>query len=115
VSGSVTEVISLWSAPAGCLSAQAGPKPETVFALHLGADTPSLTLTTHNGTTKVDTAVYVLPSCAAETEAALGCNDDDGSNMSTLTLQDVHAGDYIVVVEQVSPDAGPFELSISTP
>jgi hypothetical protein len=49
------------------------------------------------------------------TAGALGCNDDDPNNgyASTLTLNNVPAGNYWVIVDSVTSKGGTYGLTIS--
>ena len=97
---------SLWDAPTGCVPNDATGRPEAAIALRLTADAPSLTITTALPETNFDTAVYLIPSCAASSATALGCNDDMQGFASSLTLQNVPAGDYTIIVESVQMRGG---------
>jgi len=103
---------SLWEPPAGCVPAESLTRPETAVRLHLGALAPTLVVTTALPETDFDTAIYVIPACAATSAAALGCNDDVQGFSSTLTLQNVPAGDYTIVVESIQARGGRFGLSV---
>ena len=71
-------------------------------------------ITTALPETDFDTAVFVVPATATTSAASLGCNDDMQGFSSTLELSNVPAGDYIVVVEAVSPKGGHFGISVTT-
>ena len=109
----VVQGSSLWDAPAGCIPNDATRRPEAMMPLHLGA-TSSLVITTALPETDFDTAVFVVPATATTSAASLGCNDDMQGFSSTLELSNVPAGDYIVVVEAVSPKGGHFGISVIT-
>ena len=104
--------VSLWDAPAGCVPNDAVGRPEGVVRLHLGAAVANLVITTAVSETDHDTAVYLLPGCAATSATALGCNDDTTGFSSTLSLKNVAAGDYTIVVESVSTRGGRFGVSV---
>lgn len=104
---------SLWDAPTGCIPNDATRRPEAMMPLHLGAAS-SLVITTALPETDFDTAVFVVPANATTSAGALGCNDDTQGFSSTLELSNVPAGDYIVVVESVSPKGGHFGISVTT-
>ncbi|WP_146649180.1 hypothetical protein [Labilithrix luteola] len=108
----LTSGASLWDPPAGCVSNDATGRPESVVPLHLAKAASSLKITTAMPETEIDTALYLLPSCAAQGTAALACNDDDRGYTSTLSLENVPAGDYVVVVESISMRGGKFGVSI---
>ena len=105
---------SLWDPPAGCALASEVGHPETVLSLKLTQNVNTLTLSTAMPETDFDTILYVLPSCATSSATALGCNDDTQGYSSTLTLTNVAAGTYYVVVDSANSQAGHFGLSIST-
>jgi hypothetical protein len=107
---------SLWDPPTSCVSEIGLHKPETVIKLHLPSKVPSLTLTTDRRETQTDTVLYVASACSPSATQILGCNDDSGGNIaSTLTLTNLAAGDYYVIVDSISIDGGPFALTLSTP
>lgn len=103
---------SLWDPPAGCVPNDATGRPESVVPLHLANAASNLTITTALPETEIDTALYLLPNCAAQGTAALACNDDTRGYTSTLSLENVPAGDYVVVVESISMRGGKFGVSI---
>jgi hypothetical protein len=103
---------SLWDAPSGCVGNDATGRPESTVRLRLATAAPTLVITTALPETDFDTAVYLLPGCPASSAAALGCNDDERGTSSTLTLKNVPAGDYTIVVESVKPRAGRFGVSV---
>jgi hypothetical protein len=102
---------SLWGdPPADCVATGVRGYPAGAVILHLANDVPSLTLTSDNPETNFHTALYVLRGTGASTEvAALGCND---LMPSTVTLTNVAAGDYTVVVASTTPAGGNFGVSI---
>ena len=104
--------VSLWDPPAGCTFPTAVNHPETLVALTLTKAVSTLTLSTEEPETNFDTILYVLPSCAATSSSALGCNDDDRGYASKLTLSGVAAGTYYVVVDSATSTTGQFGLSI---
>jgi hypothetical protein len=107
---------SAWEPPAGCTSEFAVGRPEAVFQLRLAAKAPTLVLSTELPETLVDTVIYVLPACGDVPATAVDqCNDDTVGSTSTLTLTNVEAGDYIVVVDTVEPPGGPVGLTVRLP
>lgn len=104
---------SLWDPPAGCALASAVGHPETVLSLKLTKNVNTLTLSTAMPETDFDTILYVLPTCATSSATALGCNDDTQGYSSTLTLTNVAAGTYYVVVDSANSQAGHFGLSVT--
>ncbi|MCW5833169.1 MAG: hypothetical protein KIS78_12275 [Labilithrix sp.] len=105
--------VSLWDAPAGCVPNDATGRPEAAVQLHLASAARTLTITTALPETSFDTALYLVPACAASSAAALGCNDDAKGYASELVLKDVPAGDYTIVVESVQRRGGRFGVAVS--
>lgn len=105
---------SAWEPPAGCMSSTADNRPEAVIKLRLAAATPKLVLSTAEPETQMDTGIVVLPSCTASMDSALGCNDDGIGYTSRLTLTNLAAGDYFIIIESTQPNGGGFGLSAST-
>ncbi len=108
---------SLWEPPADCVSDVGMHHPESVIKLHVPAKTASLTLSTARPETQIDTVLYVASVCGSGDPTILGCNDDSamGGVTSTLTLTNVAAGDYYVIVDSMSSDGGPFGLTVTAP
>ena len=108
---------SLWEPPADCVGDIAFHHPETVVRLRVPSMVPSLTLTTNRRETHIDTVLYVASACSPTASQILGCNDDVGAGnvTSKLTLSNVSAGDYYVIVDSISNDGGPFALTFTTP
>lgn len=106
------EGASLWDAPPGCVPNDAKGRPEAAIPLRLDAPASTLTITTALPETDFDTAVYLIPSCAASSSNALGCNDDEIGFASRLVLKDVPAGDYTIVVESISMRGGRFGVEV---
>ncbi len=105
---------SLWDPPAGCaLSSEVG-HPESIVMLKLTKQVDTLTISTATPETNFDTVLYVLPACASSSSQALGCNDDTDGYSSTVTLTNVAAGTYAVVVDSANSQAGQFGLSVTT-
>ncbi len=107
---------SLWDAPAGCSSGDPVGRPETAVSLHLDRPASRVELSTDNAYTSFDTTLYVLTGCAA-TAVVAWCADDTPSSarswLSHLTLLDVPAGDYMVVVDSFSPAGGRYRLEVT--
>lgn len=103
---------SLWDAPIGCVPNDAVGRPESAVRLHLGAAVANLVITTAVPETDHDTAVYLVPGCPTSSAGALGCNDDTTGFSSTLSLKNVAAGDYTIVVESVNMRGGRFGVSV---
>ncbi len=109
----LAEGTSLWDAPSGCQPNDPVGTPEGVAILHLTAAQAELTLTTDLPGTAFDTALYVVKDYAGSVPTVLGCNDDGpASPTSTLTLRDLVAGDYLIVVDSFTARAGNFEVRI---
>jgi len=108
----VAEGTSLWDPPAGCSTDGAVKRPEGVAKLHLAKAASSVTISTAVPETDFDTVVYVLPGCAANSSGALGCNDDVKGFSSSLTLSEVPAGDYTIVIDAVRPGGGRYGVTI---
>lgn len=107
------EGVSTWDPPAGCIPALATARPEAAVPLKLPKGAAKLTVTTALPETDFDTAVYLIPSCAATNVGALGCNDDEKGFSSTLTVNDVPPGDYTIVVESVPARGGHFGVAVT--
>jgi len=105
---------SLWDAPVGCVPSEAVERPEAAVRLHLAAPAKKLVLTTALPETTFDTVLYLVPGCPASASAALGCNDDTQGFSSTITLTNVPAGDYTVIVDSISREGGRFGVSVTT-
>ncbi len=72
----------------------------------------SLVITTDFAETEIDTVVYVRSTCR-DPETELGCNDDAGLNVSTLTLDRVEPGDYFIIVDtQGATSTGNYRLDV---
>ncbi len=108
----VTQGPSLWDSPTGCEPHNGVNHPEGLVALHLAKAAATLTISTAMPETDFDTVVYLLPGCAGVSSAALGCNDDTSGYASVLTLKNVAAGDYVIVVDSVQRESGHFGLFI---
>jgi hypothetical protein len=102
---------NLWGdPPSDCVPPGVRGLPEGIVRLHLADTTPSLTLTTDNPETNVDAAVFVLDGQGANVGTqSLGCNE---GYPSTLTLTNLAAGDYTVVVGSTTAAGGNFGLRV---
>jgi hypothetical protein len=111
----VTKGVSLWDPPAGCSLPTEVGRPEAVVMLTLAKAVDTLTISTAVPETNFDTILYVLPSCASTPAQALGCADDSPGQgvASTVTLNDVAAGTYAVVIDSGNPQGGQFGLSVT--
>ncbi len=102
---------NLWGdPPSDCVPPGVRGLPEGIVLLHLADTTPSLTLTTDNPETNLDAAIFVLDGQGASVGTqSLGCNE---GYPSTLTLTDLAAGDYTIVVGSTTAAGGNFGLRI---
>jgi hypothetical protein len=101
---------SAWDPPEGCFGATARGRPEAVVKIRVSSNLKRLTLSTSEPETQLDTGIVILPACTSAPDKMLGCNDDSDGFTSSVTLTDVIAGDYFVVVESVQSDGGSFAL-----
>jgi hypothetical protein len=104
---------SLWDPPPGCSNPAYVNRSEGVVALKLDHAATTLTLSTATPETDFDTILYVLPGCPSSSKDALGCNDNAQGYASTVTLTNVPAGVYLVVVDSAGPHLGHFGLTVS--
>ena len=106
---------SLWEPPSGCQLGIGSNNPEAVVKLHVAAKTAIITLSTNRPETQIDTVLYVATTCGSASPKTLGCNDNSatGGSASTLTLNNVAAGDYYVVVDSKSRLGGTFGLTVT--
>jgi hypothetical protein len=109
----VAEGGSLWDAPNGCSTADPTGRPEGIVKVRLSERANKLTLSTIGAGTNFDTTLYVLPSCAAEAKDAMACSDDvpGAAGASRIVLNDLPAGDYMVIVDSFDLMGGAFELT----
>jgi hypothetical protein len=107
---------SLWDPPSACSNPENVDFPEATVSLHLENPVNELTISTQRPETSIDTVLYLLPGCAADSGSALACNDDGaaGGYASSFTLNDVPAGDYTIVIEAGQLAGGPFGVAVST-
>ncbi len=105
--------VSVWDPPVGCASVTAVGHPESLVMLDLTQSVAALTISTATPETDFNTVVYVLPECATSSSEAIGCNDDTQGYSSTVTLTNVPAGTYAIVVDSVTSQTGHFGLTIS--
>lgn len=111
VSGSI-EGVSVFDTPDGCASGAERPRPEAVFSFDVTAPLAHLTFSTDVDGTGCDTVVSVFNTCGAA--VPLACGDDTGSSLaSTVVLDDVAVGTYVVVVESWDEAGGSFGLSVT--
>jgi len=89
--------------------------PEKVWALSLPVPVQTLTLSTNPpvGMTSFDTVLHVKDAaCTAAT--TLGCDDDGGDGtLSLVTMTNVAPGNYAIVVDGYSANAGMYWLNVS--
>ena len=108
---------SLWEPPTACASAPGSP--EAVVRMSLSQAYPALRISTDNAGTQFDSVVYVFPSCGSDGAPALGCHDDVdaayGNYRSSLTLENLSAGDYLIVIDSATASGGSFELTVEVP
>jgi hypothetical protein len=103
---------SVFDAPAGCTNNDPKGRPEGVALLRLTAPAATVVLSTEHPGTSFDTVLYVFKGCGDQ-GAALDCNDEGlVAPASTLTLTNLAAGDYLVVVDSWDPSGGSYELSV---
>jgi len=89
--------------------------PEKVYALSLPVPVQTLTLSTNPpaGMTSFDTVLHVKDAaCTAAT--TFGCDDDGGDGTQSLvTMSNVAPGNYAVVVDGYSANAGMYWLNVN--
>ncbi|MBA3451754.1 MAG: hypothetical protein H0T42_01505 [Deltaproteobacteria bacterium] len=89
--------------------------PEKVYALSLPVPVQTLTLNTNPpvGMTSFDTVLHVKDAaCTAAT--SFGCDDDNGDGTQSLvTMTNVAPGNYAIVVDGYSSNAGMYWLNVS--
>lgn len=105
--------VSIWDPPVGCVTEEKMHRPEGVVSLHLATAATTLTITTHRPETDVDTVLYLIPGCGDEASID-ACNDDDVVGFASgLTLSNVAAGDYTIIVESAQIAGGSFGIAVS--
>jgi hypothetical protein len=103
---------SLWEPPGSCTGPENVSRPEAAIALHLGSVAHTLTITTERPETHTDTVLYLMKGCPDEGDAKWCHDDDDSGYASTLTLTDVAAGEYTIIVESGHFGDGEFGVSV---
>jgi len=113
LAGVIAAGSSLFDTPEACVSGAERARPEVVFAIDVTSPLAALTISTDVDGTACDTIVSVFSSCGDE--VPLGCSDDANENSlsSTVVLQSVDTGRYIVVVESFDAAGGVFALSVA--
>lgn len=115
--GSTSGIVSgtsLWDPVEGCASSARRGRPEAIVRVRVPPGTGSITIATSAGKTTFDSVVSLLDGCSDDAKV-LACNDDDPAPVSRVTLRDVRAGDYVVVVDSLDRRGGAFELTVTTP
>lgn len=105
---------SLWDPIEGCASSARRGRSEAVVRVHVAPGTGSISIATTTGKTTFDSVVSLLDGCDSVAKV-LACNDDDPAPGSRITLTDLKAGDYVVVVDSLDRRGGSFELTVTTP
>lgn len=104
----------IWNPPEGCAAQDPQGRPDAVVLLRLSTAVLNLVISTKGPGTNFDTIVYLLPTCAADSGPALGCNDDSPPGAaSELRLENVPAGDYAIVVDSWDPTGGFAEVTVT--
>jgi hypothetical protein len=80
--------------------------------LHLPAPVTSLTISTAVELTNFDTVIYLLPGAGDTEDSAIDCNDDTAGSAGAITVQDLAAGDYTIVVDSKSMTGGQFGVQV---
>ena len=115
-----TPVTGVASGPSGydppplCAANDSSDKSEGLVRVRLQAPATRLVITTDHPGTTFDTVVYVYAGCGNDAAGPLDCVDDIAGPptrpFSTLELQDIGAGDYLVVVDAWG-QGGSFQVS----
>lgn len=104
--------VSLWDAPSGCAALDPKGRPESIAILSLPNGARRVSLSTDEAGTGFDTVLYVMSSCNQSSPTVLGCNDNVGEHIgSSLILENLAPGQYLVVVDSWNPAGGGFELT----
>lgn len=108
----VAEGGSLWDAPVGCATADPTGRPEGLVLMRMTERADRVRVSTVGNGTSFDTVLYVVPGCPNDTADVLGCNDDkpQSAGASELVLENVPAGDYLIVVDSFDGNGGGFEV-----
>lgn len=110
----VTRGVSAFEPPTGCTTDEAIGRPEAVVRLRLARAATKVVLTTALPETTFDTVLYVASACDGTPPPLSSCDDDaDKKITSSLTLRNLAAGDYFVIVDGVQPEGGSFGLTVS--
>jgi hypothetical protein len=113
VSGSLGKV-SLYDPPRGCISDSASAALDAVVVLKLTRQARSVTLWTDPGQTNFDSVVYLVKACTDDPRAALACNDDTPpAPASRISISNLPAGEYSVIVDSLTPGPGNYVLMVS--
>ena len=103
---------SLWDPPASCVATSSLGRPEGVVRLHAPANVATLTISTAVEETNFDTVVYLLSGAGETEDSAIDCNDDVSGSAGALTVQNLVAGDYLIVVDSKSMTGGQFGVKV---
>ncbi len=87
-------------------------RPEGLVRLHLATAVASLTISTAVEETNFDTVVYLLPGAGDTEDSPIDCNDDAAGSAGAITLHDLNAGDYTIVVDSKSMLGGQFGVKL---
>lgn len=104
---------NLWLFPAGCTRPENAARPQATVALHLASAAQTLTVSTLRPETHTDTVLSMVKGCG-DTIDLDWCHDDNdqGTTPGVLTLSNVAAGDYTVIIEFGQYGDGEFGLSV---
>jgi hypothetical protein len=97
---------SLFEPPAGCDVRGGAAGPEGLVHLYLPEAVPTMTLTTAVDLTSFDTVLYLLGSDGN----AIACSDDARGTSSAITVTNLAAGDYTIVVDSKDASGGAFAV-----
>ena len=103
---------SLWDPPPSCVATSALGRPEGVVRLHVPAAVASVTISTAVEETNFDTVVYLLAGAGETEDSAIDCSDDVSGSAGALTIQNLAAGDYLIVVDSKSMTGGQFGVRV---